>query len=307
MLDLYCLGGAAVDVILEVPRLPRSSEKLFVKHSSQVAGGFIANTACAAARLGLRTAWGGNVGSDAYGKIILDDFKKFGVELNDVDILEGHSDFTVVMIPPDGERTILIIREMPSPPSLSSKIKRCLGQARIVYTAPSQPDWFAEFAQPVHAGGGKIAIDLEANTIKDIKLTESMLAFTDIVFTDVEGIAAFTGEDPACQSVGRVLALGPELVIVTRGAKGAAAFTRKNQYSIGTYPVQVKDTTGAGDCFHAAFLFGLLSDWDLQHCLNFAGAAAAISIQSIGARKGLPDANAVRKFIDNHNNINTGE
>ncbi len=307
MLDLYCLGGAAVDVILEVPRLPWSGEKLFVKHSTRAAGGFIANTACAAARLGLRTAWGGIIGNDDYGQVILNDFKKFGVEINDVEIMENCSDFIVVMITPNGERTILIVPELPSPPPISTSIKRSLGQVRIAYTAPRDPGWFMEFSRSAHAGGGKIAIDMEANTIKEIKATESMLASTDFVFADEEGIVAFTGERPSCHSVEKVMALGPQLVVVTKGSEGATAFTRDNQYSVGAYHVQAEDTTGAGDCFHAAFLFGVLSGWDLQRCLNFAGAAAAISIQSIGARNGLPDVKAVQSFIDNHTNINTGE
>lgn len=65
--DIFCLGGAAVDWILRVPRLPWPDEKLVVDFVSRVAGGLVANTACAAARLGLRVAWSGLLGKDEGG------------------------------------------------------------------------------------------------------------------------------------------------------------------------------------------------------------------------------------------------
>lgn len=297
MIDLYCLGGAAADVILEAPRLPRSGEKLFMTNSSQAAGGFIANCACAAARLGLKTAWGGYVGDDAFGQIILDDFKKFGVQFSDIDI-HDKSDFTVVMVLPNGERTILVVPVVPTPPPLTSKMQESLKQTRIAYTTLFDLKWFKEVAQVVHSGGGKVAVDMEANTVKDIGITAEKLKQVDIVFTDEAGNEAFTGEEISRSSVDQVLKLGPEVVIATRGGKGAKVFTPEEQFSIGVFDVEVKDTTGAGDCFHAAYLYGLLSDWDPQQCLEFAGAAAAILIQSIGARKGLPSSEEVRRFIN---------
>ncbi len=296
MIDLYCLGGAAADVILEAPRLPRSGEKLFMTNSSQAAGGFIANSACAAARLGLETAWGGYVGNDAFGQIIQNDFQKFGVQIKDIDI-QNKSDFTVVMITPDGERTILVVPVVPTPPPLTSKMKQSLKETRIAYTTLFEQNWFKEVANVVHSSEGIIAVDMEANTVKDIETTTTKLKLVDIVFTDEAGIAAFTGEKVSRKSVESVLNLGPELVVVTRGGKGAEAYTLKECFSTGIFDVKVKDTTGAGDCFHAAYLYGLLSDWDAQQCLEFAGAAAAILIQSIGARNGLPTSEEVRKFL----------
>ncbi|MCK4975326.1 MAG: hypothetical protein KAS36_00160, partial [Anaerolineales bacterium] len=60
-LDLLCLGGSSVDIILQVPRLPASDEKLVAGYAGHQAGGLVANTASAAARLGLKVAWSGRV------------------------------------------------------------------------------------------------------------------------------------------------------------------------------------------------------------------------------------------------------
>jgi sugar/nucleoside kinase (ribokinase family) len=308
MVDLYCLGGASVDLILEAPRFPRDGEKLFVNCAGQLAGGFIANTACAAAKLGLRTSWGGLVGGDAFTQTIMHDFGLFGVETSDAVVLEESStDFTVIILPPSGERTILIVPALPTPPLLTSSIKQSLAKVRLGYTVFYEQDWFIEVAQLIHAGGGKVVVDMEVSTLKDIEAAKVMLRYTDIIFTSEEGIRVVTGSRTAEDGVEEILSLGPEIVVLTKGSEGAEVFTLEARYSTGVYDVPVKDTTGAGDCFHAAFLYGILSDWNLQHCLEFASAAAAILVQKIGARGGLPTLLEVQKFMktnqkkENHN------
>ena len=298
MIDLYCLGGASVDLILEAPRLPRDGEKLFVHHAGQLAGGFIANAACAAAKLGLRTAWGGLLGGDAFAQTIMNDFELFGVETSDVVFLgESSTDFTVVILPPNGERTILIVPILPTPPPLTRSIKQSLERARLGYTVFYEQDWFIEVAQLIHARGGKVVVDMEVNTLKDIDAAKAMLRHTDIVFSSADGLRVLTKSSNADDGVDEILSMGPEIVVLTMGSEGAVVFTPKARCSTAVYDVPVKDSTGAGDCFHAAFLYGILSDWNFQQCLEFASAASAILVQKIGARRGLPSLLEVQHFI----------
>ena len=298
MIDLQCLGGASVDLILEAPRLPRDGEKLFVNHAGQLAGGFIANTACAAAKLGLHTAWGGLIGGDAFAKIIMRDFKSFGVETSDVVFMEESStDFTVVILPPHGERTILVVPVLPTPPSLTRSMKQSLKRAKLGYTVFYEQNWFIEVAQLIHTGGGKVVVDMEVNTLKDIEAAKVMLRHADIIFSSEEGLRKLTEGSTVNDGVEEILSAGPEMVVITMGSRGAALFIREARYSTSVYDVPVRDTTGAGDCFHAAFLYGILSDWNLQHCLEFANAASAILIQKIGARGRLPTLLEVQNFM----------
>ena len=58
-MDILFLGGASVDLILKVPHIPLRDEKLIADYVGHQAGGMVANAACAAARLGMRTAWAG--------------------------------------------------------------------------------------------------------------------------------------------------------------------------------------------------------------------------------------------------------
>ncbi len=304
MIDLYCLGGASVDLVLDVPRHPQEGEKLLAHYYGQFPGGFIANTACAAARLGLNTVWGGLVGDDAFGQKIMQSFKEFGVRVTDIQPQkDSSSDFTVVLIQPNGERTILVVPILPTPPYLNDGMRRSLRNTRIGYTALYDYDWYMEVAELLHHGGGKIAADLELNMLQDIDAAKKMLKATDIVFSDQDAVTKLTNNNEVKEIVREILSLGPEMIILTKGAEGSDVFTSSNFFSTGTYKVSIKDTTGAGDCFHAAFLFGLISNFDLQHCLNFASAASAILIQKIGAREGLPSAIEVEKFITKYKEI----
>ena len=301
MIDLYCLGGASVDLVLEVPRLPLEGEKLLANYFGQLAGGFIANTACAAARLGLHVAWGGSLGDDAFGQNLLDDFAAFGVRTGDIHPQkDATSDFTVVLVQPNGERTILVVPILPVVPLLTDEMKRELCNSKIGYTALYEQDWFLEVARLLHSYGGKIAVDLEINTLRDQDAAKVMLAYADIIFSNEEALCHLTGHADLAENVKDVLSLGPEMIVLTQGCKGAALFTHEAQYSTKSYPVVIKDTTGAGDCFHAAFLFGLLSNWHYQDCLDFSSAASAILIQTIGARRGMPTVVDVQNFMENN-------
>ena len=136
MIDLYCLGGSSVDLVLEVPRLPLEGEKLLAQYYGQLSGGFVANAACAAARLGMKTTWAGAIGDDVFGQKVLQSFAEFGVHTGDVQPQQNStSDFTVIMVQPNGERTILVVPVLPCPPALNEGMRQSLQNTWFAYTA----------------------------------------------------------------------------------------------------------------------------------------------------------------------------
>src|SRR5512135_2895929 len=99
--DLLFLGGSSIDLYLGVPRLPERDEKMVSRFGGRLAGGAVANTACAAARLGLDVAWSGLLGDDDAGKFLLADFSRFGVDASLVKVRAGESsDFCVILLEP---------------------------------------------------------------------------------------------------------------------------------------------------------------------------------------------------------------
>lgn len=256
--DLLCVGGTSVDLMLRVPRLLKPGEKLLAKFAGREPGGLIANAACAAGRLGLCTAWSGLVGDDDAGREFLAAFEDFGVDASMVQVQQNCiTDMCVVLVEPSGERSLLIVPTTDSLPSFTQSLQKGLVKCRMGYTMPYELNWFREFAGLVHSGGGQVVVDVESSCpLKGADLLEAVKQ-VDIVFCSEDGMRFASGRDDLDGGAKTLLGLGPSLVIVTMGSRGATAYDRDQTYHVPAFQVPVIDTTGAGDCFHAAFLKGL--------------------------------------------------
>lgn len=299
--DLFCLGGSSLDLILQVERLPQPDEKLLAQFAGRAAGGLVSNTACAASRLGLRTGWSGSLGDDENGRFVLAEFDRFGVDASRTVVHPGAvSNFCVILLDPSGERTILVVNTLPEPPVLTEAVLQSLAQARFGYIVPQNPAWFERFASAVHSGGGQVAVDLESVTPVTGAELIAALRQTQILFTNRGGLAQVSPQADWQTAAEEVLALGVEEVIVTLGAAGSAAVTRHGSARVDGFRVPVVDSTGSGDCFHAAYLAALQSGLPLAARLRFANAAAALKIQKLGPRAGLPTLEQVTAFLGEH-------
>jgi sugar/nucleoside kinase (ribokinase family) len=307
--DLICLGGVSADLILKSPRLPNPDEKLVVQYAGKQAGGLVANAASAARRLGLKVAWAGTVGDDDFGRLAMDDFVQFGVDTSLATIDPRiATDFTVILVDPGGDRTILVVPTSPLPPRIGPKAIQALSHTHMVYTLPQAPDWFAPIAEAVHAGGGLVAVDIEGTSPVQGEELQAVLECTDIVFCNRSGLllavgdangalSAVAGAEQIQHNARRLLRLGVQLVCVTLGNEGALGVTAGYAVHAAGYSVPVIDTTGAGDCFHAAFLYAHFNGYPVPEALQFANAAAALSVGSLGARGSLPTEQQVTRFL----------
>jgi sugar/nucleoside kinase (ribokinase family) len=299
----------SADLILKSPRLPNPDEKLVVQYAGKQAGGLVANAACAAARLGLKVAWAGTLGDDDFGRLAMDDFARFGVDTSHATI-DPHiaTDFTVILLDPGGDRTILVVPTSPSPPKIGPKAIEALSHARMVYTLPQSPAWFATIAETVHAEGGLIAVDIESSSPVQGEELQAVLECTDIVFCNRLGLLLAVGNangalpgaagaEQVQTNARRLLQLGVKVVCVTLGKEGALGVCAAYATYAPGFSVPVTDTTGAGDCFHAAFLYAHFNGYPLPEALQFANAAAALSVRYLGARGGLPTEQQVTSFL----------
>jgi len=294
----FFLGGSSVDLILEMARIPQPDEKVLASFSGMQAGGLVANTACASSRLGLSSAWAGVVGDDEGGRLVLSEFKRFGVDASLVQILPGaRSDFCVIMLDSSRERTILVVETTRGMPELDQTLFDRLSKARLVYLTPQKEATFSVIESVVHAGGGQVAIDVEAGNALSLAELDYCILHSDIIFTNRSALRRIAGDQRLEVGAAKCLDKGASLVVATLGAAGAAAFSRAESCFRPGYAVSIVDTTGAGDSFHAAFLFGMLSGLKLDETLIFSNAAAALSVQKLGARPGLPSCDEVRLFL----------
>lgn len=294
--DLLAYGDPNVDYVVETIRAPAADEKVLGRRLGTFAGGTVANVACAAARLGARAAGYGRVGDDADGRMLLADNARFNVSNAYLSVSARQTSAAFVIIDRSGEKA-LVYAPMPADPLDEARLSRALARSALVYAMPYDLGEFATVARMAHDAGCLVAIDVEAAVAPDRERLEALLAGADIVFMNEGGFRAGSGGAPARPAITPLLDMGPRLIVVTLGARGAVAFTRDDHATQAAFPATMVDATGAGDCFNGAFLAALLGRGTLSASLAFACAAASFAVSRIGARTGLPTADEVARRL----------
>jgi sugar/nucleoside kinase (ribokinase family) len=111
---------------------------------------------------------------------------------------------------------------------------------------------------------------------------------------------AYTGLSDPEEAARALLALGAEVLVITQGERGCQVWIEGHPHHIPGFPVQVVDTTGAGDAFHGAFIYAMLQGWDLPRVAAFSNAVAALNCQTLGGRRGLPTLAEVETLLEAH-------
>jgi sugar/nucleoside kinase (ribokinase family) len=295
--DVLTIGGIDMDLVLTVPELPGADLKVFGDLVGNMPGGPAANFACAASRLGLRVSALAEVGEDHAGQMIIDDFASYGVDTSLIQVRPGgRTCFTIILIPPSGEKAIVIVPTF-QPEYPLQRLSEALRQTRLIYLMPQNHEQFLAMARLAHKCGAEVMIDVEPTVGANHPMIREILAEVDIASFNQFGFSATTGEAPSPEAARRLLDTGPHTVVVTLGSRGALAVTRDEAVVQPGVAVQAVDTTGAGDTFNAAFVSAMLAGLPLAERLRFANGAGALSVTGMGPRGRLPTADEVEQFI----------
>src|SRR6266446_4323868 len=127
---------------------------------------------------------------------------------------------------------------------------------------------------------------------------DSLLPLIDYLITSRDIPGRISGESDLRQSLPAVRSrYGARLTAATLGPEGVLAYDGAQFHYAPAFRVDTVDTTGAGDVFHAGFIYGLLQGWPLQRQLDFACAAAALNCTAIGARGGIQSVDSIEHLI----------
>ncbi|MBC7333738.1 MAG: hypothetical protein H5T85_04660, partial [Actinobacteria bacterium] len=149
----------------------------------------------------------------------------------------------------------------------------------------------AKFA---HENGIKVMLD--ANII--LEGTKELLPYIDYLVTSKAFLFEYSGVGDINFSLQKLYNdFKPELLVTTLGEKGSIGFVDSEVIYVDCFKVNVVDTTGAGDVYHGAFLFGILKGWDVRDIMVFSSAVSALKCQSYGGRAGIPDYKTTINFL----------
>jgi len=299
MLDIIGIGDTNVDLIIKVDHIPAHDEKVKGKLLGKFPGGVVGNFCSAAAKFGAKTGVVAKIGNDEFGKICINDFIKRGIDVHGmVQKEDAETYFCVIHLDHTGEKALTIIETSGFLPKQEEIDLKYASQAKYVHMTTldvALADFV--FAQ-LHQSGCALSLDIEATASQaEVEIWDGIFSRLDIAFPNMAGLAALTKTNDIDKGAAILLEKGVKLVVVTCGAQGVKIYKRDYFYEHPIYKVNVKDTTGAGDCFNAVFIACQSKNWPIEKSAKYASAAAAMTIQKVGAREGLPTCDEVELFL----------
>jgi sulfofructose kinase len=292
--DLVGVGLNATDTLIALETYPERGSKVEYSSARVLPGGQVATTVVACQYWGMSTRYVGILGDDDAATLHREAFSQAGVEMRLITVPGGTSPQSLILVDDGGERTVLCRRDPRVALKPAHLDRRWIENARALHV-----DGFDTAAATVAAGWARAAgIPVIADLDELYPGVEALLENVDYLIVS-RNIPCRLMTEPDLEIAVRQMQrrYGCRLAAATLGDNGVLAWDGRRLLHTPAYRVPVVDTTGAGDIFHAGFIYGLLQDWSLERQLDFACAAAALNCTASGARGGIQPVEAVEDLM----------
>ncbi|WP_263366084.1 carbohydrate kinase family protein [Edaphobacter bradus] len=292
--DLVGVGLNATDTVIPLSHYPALGSKVEYTSQSVLAGGQVASTVVACQLWGMRTRYVGKLGDDDAAKLHHDEFDRAGVEARIITVPGAPSPQSLILVDGNGERTVLGRHDERLTLLPSELHREWIVNARALHVDGFDTDAATLAARWARDAGVPVIADLD----EIYPGVEDLLENIDYLIVSRDFPCRLMSEHDLEKAVTRMHnRFHCRLTAATLGPDGVLAFDGNRLYHTPAYRVPVVDTTGAGDIFHAGFIYGLLQDWSLDRQLDFACAAAALNCMSVGARGGIQTVEAIESLV----------
>ena len=292
------------------------------------AGGGPANLAVAVARLGGSVAFLGQVGDDLFGRRLERILQQEGIDTDGL-LMSGdfHTSLAFVQLDENGDRDFCFFRnpgadEMLDPSAVRYDLigkSRCLHFSSVVFTGETARS--ATLAAAAYARSHGVLVSYDPNwrpmLWKDpqegLEALRLGVPLADILKVTPEELILLTGISDEAVAARTLLKAGVRIILLTRGVDGSTVYTTAGQVSAPVVPVQVLDTTGAGDACLGSFLFKLLQSMErvgmtaatlddlplgeLGAMALYANAAASLKVSRYGGIPAMPTREELDVFL----------
>jgi sugar/nucleoside kinase (ribokinase family) len=301
--DVCVVGCASWDTLLPVDRYPPEGEYCIAAAEMQMPGGTSTNTAITLARLGMPPRFVGLVGDDWRGERLRAGLEEAGVICDTLAVRAGQdSDRSIIPISPSGARTIFWIKGAMLGTGDALNLPLIFSHRCVYIDVVDMALWadiLDAFERTASAG---------AWAGRDAPFLIGQAVFVAGVLPPAEAMAlvtrhhAFVGGEWEWRLMAGERERGPLLdhiqaamrgtrlhvAAVTHGAEGCTIVTPERIHTAAALPVEVVDTTGAGDAFAAGLTYGVLNGWPLEDTARFANAVGALATRALGSQSSLP-------------------
>jgi sulfofructose kinase len=293
-LEVVGLGYCAYDILALLPDLPNFDAVVGIHLTDLVhdGGGPVGTALATLARLGARTGYLGVLGDDREGHFLQDLFVQEGVDVTRLRVRAdvGTNVCLLLVEEATARRAILCHQRVRSTDLTLDDVDRAYIQsARVLHLDGQFMPAAIRAAHWAREAGPKVCFD--GNHPRPG--LDELLPLVDWLVVAEPFPAAYTGLSHPEAAARALLALGAEILVITQGERGCQVWTDEDHFQVPGLAVQAVDTTGAGDAFHGAFIYGRLQGWNLRRVAVFANTVAALNCQTLGGRRGLPSLRQV--------------
>ena len=298
-MDVIGLGASTVDILTLVDHFPSGKEVQPAEDMVIQGGGPVATAMVTLARLGARAGMIDAIGDDWRGTLIRDEFQREGVDTATMDVIPGciSSSASILVLKSDGTRAIMYKLGTAPEVSLTGTHRSAIESTKYLHVNGRYWDACLQAVGWARAAGVQVSFDGGADRYKPAM--NELVPLTDICIVARDFAEKYTGVSEPAKAAERIEKNGPRLVVITDGrngswvhSRGGAAFHQQAYL----FPHAV-DTTGCGDSYHGAFLFGLLKGMGLEQTASLASAVAALNSQRLGGRSGIPTLKEAEAFL----------
>lgn len=283
------IGSINMDQVILSSRIPLKGETVMGDNVTYKYGGKGANQAVAIARLGVDVVFFGKVGDDDNGKYLLKNFKDNNINIDNIEIEKNINSGLAAITVGDNDNTIVVI------PGANIKVDKSYVDRKLDQLLKCDMI-VMQHEIPLETNEYIIKLCKE-NNIKTLlnpapaaKVSEEVLDNINYLTpNETEAELIFGTKD-----IDSIVDKYKGKVVVTCGSNGAKGYVEgKGIVNIPIRKSKVVDTTGAGDTFNGAFVYGVINGFDIEKTLKFANIASGLSVEKLGAQSGMPTIESV--------------
>lgn len=282
------IGSINMDLTVETDRVPAKGETVLGKGFAEYPGGKGANQAVAAARLGANVHMIGAVGEDTFGDSLLSHLKSENINTTGIDKLTGQATGIANIIVSENDNRIIVVAGANQfvNPKLVEAHKELLVTSDVI---------IMQLEIPLET----VVYVLNIAAEYDIPVIVNPAPFQKLPKVVYEKSTYITPNEIELKEMENNIQIASlkEKLIITRGDEGVEYYQKNSIRKIPSFQVEVKDTTGAGDTFNGALAMMIANGAKLNEAIEFANAAAAISVTKIGAQGGMAKREEVESFL----------
>ncbi len=301
---IVVVGSSNTDMIIKVDKIPAPGETVIGGEFSIAAGGKGANQAVAAARAGGEVNFIACVGEDMFGEQAIEGFVKDGVNVEYVVRIKDYaSGVALIFVDQKGENSIAVASGANSQlrPIHIKQAKKVITSGDVLVMQLETPIETVNAAvKTATENGVKVILNpapacpLEDETLNHISILTPNESETELL----TGIKV-TDENSASKAADSLLSRGIEIILITLGPRGVFLATSDIREIVPTFKVKAVDTTAAGDVFNGALAVSLAENKSLFDAVQFANAAAALSVTKLGAQPSAPNREEIDRLLKN--------